>query len=78
MNTESILGRRFSATRRAAVMVVVIAALAGVCLAFGGEIHNAAGAGDLAKVQALLKGNPGLVSSRDETRRHTLALCGGV
>ena len=38
--------------RLAAVMLV---ALAGSSLAFGGEIHDAAKAGDLEKVKALLK-----------------------
>lgn len=33
--------------------------------AFGAEIHDAAAAGDLARVQALLKSNPELVSSKN-------------
>ena len=36
-------------------------------LAFGGEIHDAAKAGNLEKVKALLKDNPELVSSKDES-----------
>ena len=42
----------------------------------GGEIHEAAGAGDLAKVKALLKDNPNLVFSKDnndETPLHWAA-----
>jgi ankyrin repeat protein len=34
-------------------------------LAFGGAIHDAASAGDLEKVKALLKANPNLVFSKD-------------
>jgi ankyrin repeat protein len=47
---------------RAAVTLVV---LAWSSLAFCGEIHDAAKAGDLAKVKALLNSNPDLVSSKD-------------
>jgi ankyrin repeat protein len=34
--------------------------------AFAGEIHEAAGQGDLGKVRALLKENPALASSKDD------------
>ena len=34
--------------------------------AFGGEIHDTANKGDLEKVEALLKANPSLVSSKDD------------
>ena len=49
-------------SRLAAVLLV---ALALSSLAFCGEIHDAAKAGDLEKVKALLKGNPKLVFSKD-------------
>ena len=48
--------------RRAAVLLVV---LAWSSLAFCGDIHEAAKAGDLEKVKALLKDNPDLVFSKD-------------
>jgi len=44
----------------------VLAALAWSGPVFGNEIHDAAKNGDLAKVQALLKSNPDLVSSKDD------------
>ena len=50
---------------RAAILLV---ALAWSSLAFCGEIHNAAHAGDLEKVKALLKDNPGLVFTTDDSR----------
>ena len=62
--------------RRAVVMLV---ALAWSSLAFCGEIHDAARAGDLGKVKALLKGNPYLVFSKDkygETPLHHAVLWG--
>jgi hypothetical protein len=45
---------------------VTLVALAWSSLAFCGEIQDAAIKGDLAKVKALLKDNPALVSSKDE------------
>ena len=60
--------------RHAAVTLVV---LAWSSLAFCGEIHDAAKAGDLEKVKALLKDNPDLVFSKDNERRDAFAL-GGV
>ena len=42
-----------------------LAALACAALAFAGEIHDAARAGDLTKVTALLEANPDLISSKD-------------
>ena len=45
--------------------LVTLIALAWSSLAFCGEIHDAAKAGDLEKVKALLKANPDLVSSKD-------------
>ena len=50
--------------RRAAVMLF---ALAWSSLAFCGEIHDAAQSGDLEKVKALLKANPDLVFTKDNT-----------
>jgi len=44
---------------------LMLFALAWSSLAFCGEIHEAAKQGDLAKVEALLKDNPNLVSSKD-------------
>jgi ankyrin repeat protein len=52
----------FPITRLATVMLVVFAWSS---LAFCGEIHDAAKAGDLAKIQALLKDNPDLVNSKE-------------
>jgi len=45
--------------------VVILVALAWSSLAFCGEIHDAAKAGDLTKIQALLKDNPDLVNSKE-------------
>jgi hypothetical protein len=49
------------------IAIVMLVALAWSRLAFCGEIHDAAKAGDLGKVKALLKGNPDLASSKDCT-----------
>src|ERR1017187_7628022 len=51
--------------RHAAVTLAALVALAWGIPAFCGEIHEAAKQGDLAKVKALLKDNPGLVFSKD-------------
>jgi len=59
--------------------VVLLFAMAWSNIAFCGEIHDAAKAGDLEKVKALLIANPDLVSSRDEngaTALHGAALNG--
>ena len=45
-------------------VILAVGILAWSNLAFCGEIHDAAKAGDLAKVKALLKDNPDLVSSK--------------
>jgi ankyrin repeat protein len=61
------------------IVVVALVALSWSGLAFGGEIHDAAQAGDLAKVESLLKGNPDLVDSKDDqggTPLHHAALKG--
>ena len=44
---------------------VTLVALAWSSLAFCGEIHDAAAAGDLEKIKALLKANPDLVNSKN-------------
>lgn len=77
-NINSILSRVCHSLilRCAAVMLV---ALACSTLAFCGEIHDAAKAGDLEKVKALLKANPDLVSSKDSdgaTALHSAAYAG--
>jgi hypothetical protein len=46
------------------VASVLLMGLVWSSLAFGGEIHDAAGRGDLEKVKALLKDNPALVFSK--------------
>ncbi|HKW28259.1 MAG TPA: ankyrin repeat domain-containing protein [Verrucomicrobiae bacterium] len=51
---------------------VLLVALAWSSLAFCGEIHDAAMAGDLAKVKALLTAHPDLISSKDTTGRTPL------
>src|ERR1035437_7312102 len=78
MNTHSFFSRfcHSPIPRRAAVLLV---ALAWSSLAFGGEIHDAAKAGDLEKVAVLLKNNPDLVFSKDTngaTPLHLAALFG--
>jgi hypothetical protein len=73
MNTHSFftLLCHFPIPRRAAVLLVV---LAWSSLAFGGGIHEAARAGELEKVKALLEGNPDLVFSKDNDGRTPLHL----
>ena len=62
-------GLRLSLTSgRAGVTMLMLLVLAcGAPAAFCGEIHDAARDGDLAKVAALIKQNPALVSSKDGT-----------
>ena len=55
----------------------VLVALAWSTLAFCGEIHDAAKNGDLEKVEALLKKNPGLVFSKDNSGTTPLHLAAG-
>ncbi len=52
-------------SRHIGAMLVVLLTLVWSSLAFGGEIHDAAENGDLTKVEALLKDNPALVSSKN-------------
>jgi hypothetical protein len=62
----SRLGRSFHfRIRRASLSLLTLAALGWSSPVFGSEIHDAAKDGDLLKVQALLKSNPDLVSSKD-------------
>ncbi len=63
MNTNRLLDRphRWFILRRAGI---VLFALALSSLAFCGEIHDAAKAGDLEKVRTLLLQNPNLVFSK--------------
>jgi ankyrin repeat protein len=72
----AIMNIKASLIRLTAVLLIVL----GWSLpAFCGEIHEAAKAGDLAKVKALLKENPELVFSRNnwgETPLHRAALFG--
>jgi len=49
--------------RKLATMMLI--ALTWNSLAFCGEIHEAAAAGDLEKVKALLKADPDLISNKD-------------
>ncbi len=59
--------------------VVLVVTLAWSSLAFCDEIHDAARSGDLEKVKALLKTNPGLVFSTDnggDTVLHSAAIYG--
>lgn len=68
--------RRSPDVRSSYLALPVLIVLACGAQAFCGEIHNAARDGDLAKIQALLKANPGAVSSRDndgETPLHYAA-----
>lgn len=67
MRPRSFFGRRFwcSVSRSAGALLAVLVAVACGSPALCDEIHEAAKNGDLAKVQALLKSNPDLVSSKD-------------
>jgi ankyrin repeat protein len=78
MNTPTFFSRFWHSPipRRAAIVLVVLALSR---LAFCGEIHDTAKAGDLGKLKVLLKGNPALVFSKDTlslTPLHRAALHG--
>jgi ankyrin repeat protein len=63
------------------LLTVTLVALVWSCLAFCGEIHDAARDGDLEKVKALLKDNPDLVNSKNTnglTPLHFAAYSGHV
>jgi ankyrin repeat protein len=66
MNISTILGRHFHSPIPH-IAIVTLIGLACSAPAFCGEIHSASAAGDLAKVKTLLKDNPELVSSKDNT-----------
>jgi ankyrin repeat protein len=71
MTISSFLGRRFR-TPIHRLATVTLFALAWSSFVFCGEIHDAAKQGDLAKVNALLKGHPDLVSSKANDGRTPL------
>jgi ankyrin repeat protein len=66
MNTHPFVNRfyHFTNLRLAAVILVM---LTWSSLAFCGEFHDAAESGNLEKVKALIKENPGLASSKEDT-----------
>ena len=69
----------YSQSMNRKLVAVTLVALVWSSLAFCGEIHDAARNGDLAKVKALLKENPDLVSSKDDdgtTPLHQAAIGG--
>jgi len=71
---------RFKLPRRFAAFLLALALLAAGATGLCDPIHDAARAGDLAKVKSLVKGNPDLVSSKDEqygqTPLHVAAFSG--
>jgi ankyrin repeat protein len=67
MKIRSFLNR-LSSSRIPRLTIISLIALACSKPAFCGEIHDAANAGDLEKVKALLKKDPDLVSSRVNER----------
>ncbi len=69
MNTRSFVSRNRNSSllRSAPVMLAWLLALPWGSPAFCGEIHDAARNGDVAKVRALLKDHPDLVSSKGST-----------
>jgi len=77
LNMRSIISRLFrSPAARSAAVLLGAMALSGH--AFCGEIHDAAAKGDLAKVAALLKENPDLVSSKDQDGDTPLHVAAGA
>jgi ankyrin repeat protein len=73
MNLTNFLNRFFR-SQVPCFVIITLMALACSTAAFCGGIHDAAAAGDLAKVKALLKDNPELVSSRDSNGNTALHL----
>ena len=65
MNTISAFNNRFRRSSINHTVAVLLIALAWSSIAFCGEIHEAAANGDLEKVKALLKADPGSVSNTD-------------
>jgi hypothetical protein len=66
MNTFQNHRLRLNFSNLFAALLLAVAVLVGGTPAFCGPIHDAARAGDLAKVQSLVKDHPDLVSSKDE------------
>lgn len=66
MNKTHFFFNRVRRPRTIGLAVVMTVALASGRLAFCGEIHDAAKAGNLEQVKALLKANPDLISSKDD------------
>ena len=64
--------RSWAASRFPRWAVVIPVALAWSHIVFGGEIHDAARDNDYGKVKALLKANPKLVSSKDQSSQTPL------
>ena len=77
MKGRSSFFRRFFQSSISRLATVMLVALAWTSLAFGGEIHDAAANGDLAKVQLLLKDHPDLVFSKDDLGRTPLHVAAG-
>ena len=71
MNTFQFNLRRLGALRYACAASLITVALAWSSPAFCGPIHEAARDGDLQKVEALLKDQPSLISSKDEQNGQT-------
>ncbi|MGA3079904.1 MAG: ankyrin repeat domain-containing protein [Terracidiphilus sp.] len=66
MNTFQHHLLRLNLSNRFAILLLGLAALLAVTPGFCGPIHDAARAGDLAKVKSLVKAHPDLVSSKDD------------
>ena len=73
MNAHSFSSRVCNSSIRPCA-AVLLPALTWSSLAFCGEIHRAARAGDLENVKALLKVNPDLVFSKDDEGATALLL----
>jgi hypothetical protein len=71
MNTLHFNLRRLGTSRHASAVLLISVALAWSSPAFCGPIHEAARDGDAKKVEALLKEQPSLVSSKDEQSGQT-------
>lgn len=68
MSLHSSLGPRFHSRIHVAVLLAILTGQAvSADIYRGDEIHKAAWHGDLAKVKALLNGNPDLISSEDDS-----------
>jgi ankyrin repeat protein len=67
MNNNAFLSQIcYSQIPRRAVMMVALITLAWSSIAFCGEVHDAVRAGDLEKVQALIKNSPDLALGKDD------------